>query len=393
MLLNLPFNPPMAPEDEKLVRNRIDRAKIRLMEEKGTTFFSALLANLRLCIDRTHATAATDAVSLWINPDMVYKLPEEEVLGIMLHEVMHVAGEHCDMEIYGKPEYNQYVLGIAMDEWINNLITGMGYTIPSFGYCTPKYIGWPTMKIYHDLMKNGKAKEQPLGWKPDVLGKPADMSDEEYKNRIESNLIKAAIQAEMANDAGSIPAHLRLKIEKLVSPELPWNLILYKYMDQYAKEDYSYTRPNKRFLPEWYLPSMHSEGLEGVVSGIDVSGSMMDEIAEVMAENRYVKELINPQWFHLMTWDTEVHHDQVYESYDELPDEEIPDGGAGGTVIEPLIKLIREKQPRFALIFSDGYFDEPSMKGIKSDIYWIITKKGDPKFRAPHGVGTVIRMN
>ena len=58
-----------------------------------------------------------------------------------------------------------------------------------------------------------------------------------------------------------------------------------------------------------------------------------------------------------------------------------------------MIALIKEKKPRFALIFSDGYFGAPNMDGIESDIYWIITKKGDPDFRAPHGVGEVIRMN
>lgn len=392
MLLDSLFKPPLSPEDEKVVRNRIDRAKIRLMEEKGTTFFSALLANLRLIIDRSRPTAATDAISIWMNPDMVHELPEEEVLGVMLHEVMHVSADHCNWEVYGpKSGLNQYVLGIAMDHWINLLITSMGYKIPSFGYCDPKYTGWPTMKIYHDLMKN--PPPEPPDWQPDVMGPPSDMSADAYKQRVESNIIKAAIQAEMNNDAGSIPGHIKIKIKELISPELPWNLILYKYMDQYARDDYSWSRPSKRYLPEWYLPCMHSERLEGIVSGIDVSGSMMDEIDEVMAENRYVKELINPDWFHLMTWDTEVHHDKVYESYDDLPTEQLPDGGAGGTIIEPLIKLIKEKKPRFALIFSDGYFSEPNMDGIESDIYWIITKQGDSNFRAPHGVGEVIRMN
>lgn len=386
LVLGIP-KPRMTSDDEKLVKNRIDRAKIRLMEEKGTTFFSALLANLKLIIDRSKPTAATDAVSLWMNPDMVHELPEEEVLGVMLHEVMHVSAEHCDFELY--KDYNQYVLGIAMDHWINNLITSMGYKIPSFGYCDPKYRDWPTMKIYHDLMKD--PPPEPPDFQPDRLGKPSDMTDEQYKQRVESNIIKAAIQAEMNNDAGSIPGHIKIKIQKLISPELPWNLILYKYMDQYAKDDYSWTRPNRRYLPDFYLPCMHSEKLEGVVSGIDVSGSMMDEIDEVMAENRYVKELINPDWFHLMTWDTQVHHDKVYYDCDDLPQEELPDGGAGGTIIEPLIDLIKEKQPRFALIFSDGYFTMPNLDAVESDLYWIITKEGDKNFKAPKG--EVIHMN
>lgn len=381
------FRPRITEDDEKVVRNRIDRSKIRLMEEKGTTFFSALLANLKLELDRNHDTAATNAISLWVNPDFVATIPEEELVGTMLHEVMHVAGEHCDFELY--KEYNQEVLGIAMDHWINLTITDMGYKIPSFGYCDSKYRGWPTMKIYNDLMKNPPPSNP--NFKPDRLGKPDGMSDEQFKQKVESNIIKAALQAEMNNDAGSIPGHIRIKIEKLVSPQLPWNLILYKYMDQYAKEDYSWRTPNRRYLPNFYLPCMHSERLGGIVSGIDVSGSMMDEISEVMSENRYIKELVDPEWFHLMTWDTQVHHDKVYEAYEDLPEQNLPDGGAGGTIIEPLIKLIRKKKPVFALIFSDGYFTMPNLDGIETDLYWIITKKGTNNFDAPKGV--VIRMN
>jgi predicted metal-dependent peptidase len=390
MLPQAPYKPKLTTDDEKKVRNRIDRAKIRLMSRKGTTFFSALLANLKLVIDRSKPTAATNAISLWMNPDMVHELTEDETLGVMLHEVMHVSAEHCNFELY--KDYNQYVLGLAMDHWINNLIEGMGYKLPSFRVMDPKYRDWPTMKIYHDLMKN--PPPQPPDWQPDRLGKPSDMTEDAYKHQVESNILKAALQAQMANDPGSIPGNIQVMIEDMVSPQLPWNLILYKYMDAYAKEDYSWAKPNRRYMPDFYFPGMHSEQIQGVASGVDVSGSMMDEIDEVMAENRYIKELINPEWFHLMTWDTIVHHNKVYQQYDELPTEELPDGGAGGTIVGPFLDLLREKQPRFALIFTDGYIESrPKTHDIKSDIYWVITKKGNNDFKAPNGVGEVIFMN
>jgi predicted metal-dependent peptidase len=310
----------------------------------------------------------------------------------MLHEVMHVAAEHCNWDLYGeKSGLNQYVLGIAMDHWINLTITGMGYQLPDWVHKDRKYTGWATMTIYHDLMKD--PPPQPPDWQPDVLPGPGDMSADEYAETIQTNIMKAAMQAEMANDPGSIPGNIRIMIEDMISPQLPWNLILYKFMDEYAKEDYSWSRPNRRYVPDFYFPHMQSEKLAGVVSGIDVSGSMMDEIEEVMAENRYIKTLVNPTWFHLMTWDTKVHHDKVYEEFEDLPTQEIPGGGAGGTVIHPLIKLIVDKKPRFALIFTDGYFGKPDMSQVKSDIYWIISKEGDKNFKAPDDVGEVIHMN
>jgi predicted metal-dependent peptidase len=373
----------------KELLHRIDRAKISLMMGKGTAFFSALLSMLKLILDHTHPTGATNAISMWLNPDFCDQLDEDELIGLMLHEVMHVAADHCNFEIY--KDYDQETLGIAMDHWINLTITSMGYKIPPNGYCDSKFSGWGTMKIYHELMKN--PPKLPKGAKPDVLQKPSDLSDEKFKIKVESNIIKAAMQAQMAGDPGSIPTYVQIMLEDLLSPRLPWNLVLYKYMDAYAKEDYSWSRPNKRYLPDWYFPGMHSEKIEGVLAGIDVSGSMMNEIDECMAENIYIKELLAPQWFHLMTFDTQVHHDKTYEEYEDLPTKELPDGGYGGTYIEPLIERIKEMKPRFALIFTDGYFSSPNMDGVESDIFWIITKRGDQDFRPPDGIGEVIIMN
>lgn len=389
MLLDIFFKPPMTEEEEAETRLRIDRAKIALMQQPSTTFFSALLANLKMIIDRSHNTGATDAVHLWLNPDYVAAHDNEELMFLLMHEIMHVALDHCNWAIY--KGLNQYVLGIAMDHFINLYLDSMGYRIIQGCYCDHKYTNWSSMEIYQDLMKD--PPEPPPDWKPDALGKPDDMTDAEHKARVEDNLIKAAIQAQMAGDPGSIPGNIQIKIEQMLSPELPWNLILYKYMDQYSKDDFSWSRPNRRFLPHHYLPNLEGEKLEGVLSATDVSGSMMDEIGEVMAENRYVKTLLGPDWFHFITFDTQIHHNKVYDQYEELPEDDMPDGGAGGTYLEPIIKYIVDERPIFALIFTDGYFTPPDMKGVESDIYWIISKEGDSDFRAPHGVGTVIHMN
>ena len=389
MLLDIIFKPPLTEEDEKQVQLRIDRAKIAIMQQPATTFFSALLAQLKTIINREKPTGATDGIHLWLNPDYVAAHDNEELMFLLMHEILHVALDHCNWEIY--KGLNQYVLGIAMDHFINLYLIELGYKFIQGGYADPKYKNWSSMEIYHDLMKD--PPEPPPDWQPDAIGKPDDMSEAEHKARVEDNMIKAALQAEMANDAGSIPGNIKIKIEKMISPELPWNLILYKYMDQYTKDDFSWSRPNRRFLPQFYLPNMQGEKLEGVLSATDVSGSMMDEINEVMAENRYVKSLLGPDWFHFITFDTQIHHNKIYDQFEELPEDDMPDGGAGGTYLEPIIKYIVEERPIFALIFTDGYFTPPKMDKVESDIYWIISKEGDSDFRAPHGVGTVIHMN
>lgn len=389
MLLDIIFKPPMTEDDEAQVRLRIDRAKIAIMQQPSTTFFSALLANLKLLINREKPTGATDGIHLWLNPDYVAAHDNDELMFLLMHEIMHVALDHCNWEIY--KDLNQYVLGLSMDHFINLYLIEMGYKFIEGGYADPKYKNWSSMEIYRDLMKN--PPEPPPDWQPDAIGKPDDMTHDEHKARVEDNMIKAALQAEMAGDPGSIPGNIKIKIKEMISPQLPWNLILYKYMDQYSKDDFSWSRPNRRFLPHYYLPNLQGEKLEGVVSAVDVSGSMMNEIDEVMAENRYVKSLLGPDWFHFITFDTEIHHNKIYDEFEQLPEDDMPDGGAGGTYLEPIIKYIVDECPAFALIFTDGYFTPPDMKGVESDIYWIISQDGDSDFRAPHGIGTVIHMN
>ena len=386
MLPTSPFTSPLTKEDEKQIQIRIDRAKIALMMEKATTFFSALLSNLKLVLDRSHSTAATDAIHLWMNPDFVCDLPEDHLLGVMLHEIMHIVLDHCNFQVY--KDLDQYVIGIAMDHHINLYITALGYTLPSFAFCDTKFTNMSTMQIYHELMKDPPQK--PPNWLPDVIGKPEGMSDEEYKEKIDTILIKAVLQAQMANDVGSIPGHIKIKVEELTAPQLPWNITLLKYMDQYSRDDYNYSRPNRRYAPAFYLPQLQGERIRQVTFGLDVSGSMTDgELEEGVAECRYIRELMQPEFIHVMTFDTEVHLNEIYEEYNDMPLAEVE--GGGGTIIEPLLERIAIDKPLFAIIFTDGYFGDPDMSDIESDIYWVI--KGNPGFRPPDGVGEVIHLN
>lgn len=379
------FQPPMTPVGKEKVLTAINQAKFDLMIEEGTTFFASLLSSLKLHINRDRPTAATDGINLWMNPDFCHIQDDDQILGLMLHEVMHVAFEHCEFSLY--EGYDRRLLNIAQDHHINLYITGLGYKIPNGGHCNPKYTGWSSMQIYEDLVENPPPEDE--DFEPDVFG-PSDGTDaSEHAEEVMANIMKAALQAEMADDAGSIPANVKRKIEEIRSPKLPWELVLLKYAEAYAKEDYSWTRPNKRYMPDFYLPCMLSERISQITYGMDVSGSMSeDDISVGESELKYIRELLNPERTRYMTFDTEVHLNKIYEDWEDIDDAELE--GGGGTDIIPLLDSVREECPLFAIIFTDGYFAEPNMTGITSDIYWVI--KGNPGFTAPQGHGEVIHM-
>jgi predicted metal-dependent peptidase len=365
----------------------IDKAKFQMMRpEKGTTFFTALLASLKHIVNEDFPYAATDGIHLWLNPNFINQLPREEIIGLLMHEVGHVIYEHSIICAEGKldPEIHN----IAGDHYINLWLLGKGFTLPHFPvpYADKKYIGWSTMKIYKDLIQN--KNKAPKNVMADVRPTPKGMDKQEHKLRVTNNVLKAVLQAEIGKDPGSIPNDVMQAVEKIRSPELPWEAILANYMDAYARDDYSWGRPNKRYMPEFYLPTMRSIHMGQMTVGMDVSGSTTGKVLGIQfAEVKYLFETMQPHLLRLMTFDTKVHLNETYRPGDDL--DEVKLKGGGGTDVSPLIKSIIKEQPLVALIFTDGFFSMPNMQDVVSDIIWIVT--GNRQFNPPKGV--VIHFN
>ena len=373
--------------DLKEVLRAVDKAKFEMMMvDSGTTFFTALLAGMKYVYNDDHQYAATDGITIWLNPDFIDILPTDEIIGLLLHELGHVIYQHVIICFENKLDPDTH--NIAADHYINLWLLGMGYTLPHTpqAYADKKYLGWSTMQIYNDLMANPKQK--PQNFVMDVLRAPKGMDAQEQKLKLTNNILKAVMQAEIADDIGSIPGEILQTVEKIRSPELPWTVILANYMDVYAKDDYSWGRPNKRYMPEFYLPIMRSVHMGQVTIGMDVSGSTSGRILGIQfAEVKYIFETLQPELLHLMTFDTDVHLDEIYRVGDDLDEVEIQ--GGGGTNVVPLLDSIQKETPMLALIFTDGYFSMPNMDDIETDIIWIIT--GNPSSDPPKGI--VIHFN
>jgi predicted metal-dependent peptidase len=361
--------------------HKVDKAKFQMMRvDRGTTFFTALLASLKHIYNDDVPYAATDGIHLWLNPI-------EEIIGLLMHEVGHVIYEHPIICAEGK--LNPEIHNIAGDHYINLWLLSKGFTLPHFpqAYADKKYLNWSTMKIYKDLIKNqNKAPKNTIML--DVKPAPKGMSKQEHKLKITNNILKAVMQAEIAQDYGSIPGNVQQVVEKIRSPELDWTVVLANYMDDYARDDYSWSRPNKRYLPDFYLPTMRSLHMGQMTVGMDVSGSTTGQVLGIQfAEVKYLFETLQPKSMRLMTFDTQVQLNELYHPGDDLDEVELH--GGGGTNVNPLLESITEEQPLLALIFTDGYFSMPNMENIVTDIIWIVT--GNSGFNPPKGV--VIHFN
>ncbi|TVQ87186.1 MAG: hypothetical protein EA400_11615 [Chromatiaceae bacterium] len=81
--------------------------------------------------------------------------------------------------------------------------------------------------------------------------------------------------AQQALQAGKLGGGLKRIIDHLLQPQLPWRMLLARYLSAVAREDYSWTRPSRR-EGDYLMPSLRSQQLDVIVA-LDTSGSIRDE--------------------------------------------------------------------------------------------------------------------
>lgn len=379
---------PTPEELQEEVEDKIRKAKLSLMLDTSTVFFCSLLANLKLIIDEGCKTAATDGVHLWFAPSYVLKWDGPHMLGLLLHEVMHVALQHMSRRTL--QNLDARIWNYACDYYIDMYLTSLGYKVPD-ALIDHSFAGLSAIQIYDELLKNPPPPCQTFRLDLVLIGDKGDLSEAE-KDELEetaiTNVTKAVIQADMAGKPGTVPADIRTLLEERLDPKLPWEAIFQNHMSQHAKDDYSWSRPNRRFMPELYMPIMKSDSLNAIFFSRDVSGSMtIPWLEAITCEMQYVWDVLKPIQLRVTDFDTEVHRDTVHAIGDEFEPLEL--FGGGGTDVTPIIEMIRAESPEIAVIFTDGDFHMPDLSNLYTDLIWVIVDH--PAFTAPFG--TVIHFD
>jgi predicted metal-dependent peptidase len=190
--------------------------------------------------------------------------------------------------------------------------------------------------------------------------------------------------AEIAKSQGHLPGSYE-HLVRPVKPRLnPWDLIRY-YVSMCRKDDYSWSRPNRRAIhSNLILPSLHSQGIGEIVIGIDTSGSCRTLVPRFLGFLSLILSEVKPERTIFIQCDTRVHNVTEYTPDDELP-QEVPVKGYGGTSMRPIWQAVHDGnyQPRCAIVLSD-------MEMTKADfgdpqpypVLWISGERGS---EAPWG--------
>lgn len=372
----------MGPEYQEA----LDKAKIGLMLLPDTIFYTTILFSMKQYWEPRVPTAATDGLHLYLNPVWFLDLDPKQRIGLLAHEILHVALRHMTRMGSRDPR----VWNHAADYVINALLKKAGYTLPDGGLFDDSYLNMDTEAAYDKLYSEpGKGSNVSNSMGGDIFapgsgsaggGTPkqkAAVADA----KITESLVKATMQTKMAGDAGSIPGGIEMDLEAVLNPKLPWQVILANYMTDFARDDYSMQRPNRRFFPDWLLPGAFSEHIGNLAIAVDTSGSVSDyEFSFFLSEMESIREMLGPETLTVIDFDTSIKAKHVLD--ENTPLSSIQFHGRGGTDVTDLMKWCQKKQPEILIVFTDGDFYPPD-KVPDTPVLWII--HDNPRFKEPCG--------
>ena len=397
----IPFRPTQALQDA------LDKAKIGLMMTKNSVFLSTILFSLKFSWKPEIPTACvTGNLELWVNPDFFQTLSKEEQIFLLAHEAWHIALMH--MTRIGQRDLQDY--NRAGDYVINWLLQQAGYSVPKQALLDARFAKLTTEEVYDKIRQQQETQnnqQKPLmmsdvqpptpGANPGEAPPPNPPPDtqpgnspaltpaqiEQVEQQITDILVKASTRSRMMGDApGTVPGDVAVMLDKLLNPQLPWNVLLQKFLFDRVKRDFSYRKLNRRFFPDFLLPSQQSDGLETLAVGVDTSGSVeQEQFNAFISEMTYIKQILQPEQMQVLDFDTKIK--QVRTLGPAETPQTLTFQGQGGTRIGPLLTWAKETQPKVLVVFTDGEFGFPPESDPGCPVMWVIHT--NIRFNPPFG--------
>ena len=349
----------------------MNKAKIQLMSRPDSVFFTTVCFSLKHIWDNTIPTACTNGKEIRFNPEFFMKQTPEQRVFLLLHESMHVAYLHMErLQTRNGPKWN-----VAADHVINLMLIEREFKMPKGGLADKRYSGMSTEEVYKLL-----PEQDPKTVDMDL--RPSEETDEVLQKEIQEILVRASIQSKMQGDSiGSIPGEIQIFLDRLLSPKLPWDRILKRYLQSLSKSDYTFRKPNRRHFPKYHLPSLYNHSLRNIAVAVDTSGSVStEEFTQFISEVHNIMKMMKPDKLTLVQFDTEIKSVHPVKSVKDLA--KVTFSGRGGTYIPCVYAWATENKPQLLLVFTDGYFRFPSIQP-KVETLWLI--HNNPEFTAPHG--------
>lgn len=401
-------------------KDKITKARSALILDHA--FFGSLLLRLELKEDNSISTMATNGKALKYNSDFVISLPMDQLKGVLIHEILHCTFEHMARRGYR----SHYDWNRACDYAINPIVYESGFTLPDGCLFESAFKGKSADEIYSDLMArkqqekennqndsnvsngqndsssdqdneengnngqnsgsqgqgNGQGESWQIGEIEDAMddnGNSSQAANTETSEQWKIATIQAHTQAKAMGS--HIPDAVNRMVESILHPKLDWKEMLRRFVQNNARNDYSWSVPNRRHIAQGlYLPGIKSEELGKIVLAIDTSGSVSEnDLNQFSSELSDILEQFPNVELTVLYCDTDIRNVQEFTSND-LP-LQLEAKGFGGTDFRPPFRWVTENdlEPIAMIYFTDGYCNRYPEEPEYS-VLWIGTVEFEPRF-------------
>jgi len=336
-----------------------------------------------------------------MNQEWCMKLSNDELAGVLVHEVLHLVYGHISEDI--NQGRDQRTLNIAMDLKVNQTILEMRNTtkfiqikLPEGG-CIPDWGGnfrqhgydveeipkKDSIDIYRELMKKPNS-DPPKGFDEHMMGDDTvnpnislngeSMSDTEVQDFWRAKTLQAGQhQKARGIDSGVLDDI----IGEIECPTQDWRQLLMNLISNSEITDYSWSKPNRRSESLGvYLPTPVREELR-VKLFIDTSGSVGDEeLRQFLGEINGIVNQFPQVFIKVVLFDSEVRN--TMEVTDEISEFRIL--GRGGTEFGAVFDEDNEEESMI-IVFTDGEAPYPTNREkFDGEVIWCISRDGTDEY-------------
>lgn len=351
---------------------RITRARTNLLLDQA--FYGVLALRLKVVQNDAQETMRTDGTKLEYNEAWVAKLPDDQLMGVVAHEVTHCALQH-PYRTAGRDlgRWNR-----AADYVVNLLIKGSDLALPVDALLDQQYAGMAAEQVYALLQKKEEEEKEKGGGKSDQDGKapqtdfvpaPGDQPGDgtpgdgasggqpgtqpEQQMSATDWQVAAEQAASVTRKAGSLAADAYRAIKETRDSQLDWKTILRRFVENTVVSDYSWSRPNRRHIAAGlYLPSLAKENVGRLVVAVDTSGSIDQRLLDQFASELTAIMLeARPSSVEVVYCNTRIQGTETFTPDDgEIT---LHARGGGGTRFQPVFDWLDEQdEPPVALIYA-----------------------------------------
>ncbi len=399
--------PTVSVDDAKAAAFEMTPHLVQLMLNEP--FYAGVLRGVNFVKTDTIPTAGVLAkdgdVNMWWNPNFVAALPPKHVIGLLMHEAMHLALEHTTSRRFDPHVIHNYSADLAINSDIPEDYLPTGGLVPGkkFDELTEdqlKEMSDESVDRYNRLstfisnlppgestewyfarfmeneqirkdVENGGAGEGGPGTLDDHEGW-GDMTDEEkelVKGKIRQAVEDAVKDCDSSGRWGSVSSDARARLRELISNEVDWRSVLKRFcgVSRRGTRTTSWTRLNKKYAG---LTSGVKRGYTSSIAVyIDQSGSVDNDSLELaFGELRSLAKRTQFTTFH---FDTSV--DEASEAQwraGKTP--EAHRTRCGGTDFDCVNTHANKNKHRFDgyIVITDGEAPKPKSSRIKRG--WLI---------------------